>query len=133
MDSGTFLLGAIGALSLGTVSLCGYTYVFYRFGHWIAKCDSGKSPIWVGILSLAVLWTPVAALVLLLPFDPLMRMAVAFCVLIVHGQPSCIGYWAGRIALREEQERRWRKNADDWLGTWECAEGEQTREDTFWN
>lgn len=117
-----FFVTCVAILAIGTPALLGYSFLLYRLGRSLARLDGlGISAI-AGTILTAILALPIAALALVFPFDPVVQLGIAVSLYYLHAQPLCVGFWAGRETRRLEHERRWSKNADDWLGEWECRE-----------
>lgn len=112
----------LGILTIGCLYVLGSAYGLYLAGRWLAS-RTGKSlgPV-AGVVLIALLWLPVSLLALLVDEGPIVQLGIAISVYAVFAQPTCIGYWAGKKLDRMESERRWHKNADDWLAEWEYHE-----------
>jgi hypothetical protein len=68
---------------------------------------------------------PLPVLTAFLGIDPFMKVAAVISVYLVHAQPIGIGFWAGRELRRINDEKKWRRNVDNWLGEWECQASEE--------
>lgn len=123
--------GSMVVLAVGTATLLGYTFVLYRLGRILAEHLGSRLSPTLGAVLIGVAWLPVSLLALVVPVGPIVQIGLAICLYVVHAQPTCVGFWAGRALDRMESERRWTKNADDWLADWECREvpGEQEKAD----
>ncbi len=123
-----FFLGSLLATAVVTVALYAYTIVVFGLGRAFARIDPVQPPPRIGALALAVLWIAPSMLAWLLPLVPVMKLAAALAFYVLHAQPFCFGYLAERLLRIRTAERRWSKNADDWLAEWECRPAESLGE-----
>lgn len=129
MESGTVFLATLAVLTVGTASLCAYLYGLFRLGCAVSAKWAVRQPLAIGVCLVAAPWTLLPIIVALSPVEPFWRLPIGLSLFILHAQPFCLGYCSGRIARREEDERRWAKNTDDWLAEWECRPSEGARDD----
>jgi len=112
-------------LAVASVALGAYAYALYLFGRWLARRRRWKASPKLATSLLAVAWVPVAVPAAFLPMDPFIKTALVISLYILHAQPCCVGYWAGREIRKRESERRWNRNVDFWLSEWECRPSEE--------
>jgi hypothetical protein len=128
LESTSFFLAALVILAFGTALGCAYVYAMYLVGRRLgSRLFLGWLP-WIG-MGLITLHCAVLALpAVLAPVGPFMQLALGLSLFVLHAQPLCVGYLAERLIRRDEKERRWAKNADDWLAEWECRPIEEPRD-----
>jgi hypothetical protein len=119
-STATFFMGSLAALVLGGAALSAYAYLWFRFGNWMGLRARSRGSLGWSTARFALAWIPVGIPALFLPADVYVRSAGALCLFVLHAQPACLGYYSGRLTAKQERDRRWNKNADDWLAEWEC-------------
>jgi hypothetical protein len=133
VSSATFFFGTLAFVAIGSAILIGHLVGMYALGRALAqRGTSRQSAVW-GVVLLSAAWLVPCSAALLLPVPAFMRAPVAASVYLLFAWPSGVGYWAGRILRRQDQENRWSKNADDWLAEWECGSPEKRQGGSIWN
>lgn len=129
MDTGAFFLASLAGMFFGTIVLALVLLALHRLGFAIGKRAAPNRPVWVGIVKLGVAaWAP-SLWPLVIDLDGFMRAGTILATYVAIAFPLSMGYGAARDLAQRESRRRWRKNADDWLGVWECEVAPVSSED----
>lgn len=122
LDSGIVFVLALLVLTFGSVLLAGYAYFLYLFGVRLSHTRLRRLNRFVAMTLIGGLCVLVVTLgVLALPVESFFRIVLAICLVFIHTQPTCVGYYAGVEMRRIEDSKRFAKNVDDWLADWECG------------
>ncbi len=113
-----------------TVALGTYVSGLFHAGVWLGNRARQGFPIWQGIAVVGLGWAPITMAALSLPLAPPLKAAAVAVLYLLHAPPMAIGYWGGRTASRDESEKRWSKNVDDWLGDWECRPTQEQHDES---
>ena len=121
MDSnGAFFLLAFVGMFVGTAAMGLYVFGFYRWGQGLGERSPVNRALWRGIVAIALAWAPVSLWPYFTDWHAFIQIAISIAFYLLNAYPMAVGYGAALEVRREQARRRFRKNADDWLGAWEC-------------
>jgi hypothetical protein len=129
MEGGAIFLASLFGAFFGTIVLAASMFVFHRIGFLAGKRARTTAPVWAGVVALVFLTLPPSLWPFLTDWDPFLKIGASMACHVTMIFPMAMGYIAARELQDRENRRRWRKNADDWLGRWECDAAPVSSED----
>lgn len=129
MDSGVIFMASLAGMFFGTIVMALELYVVYRLGYRLGQRDRPNRPLWKGLVLIGLGPWPISLWPFLIDWDPFLQAGVALSFYVAIAFPLATGYGAAKDLFDRESRRRWRKNADDWLGEWECEPAPVSSED----